>query len=295
MSLQDEASDFLELEILTKEYKKTLRQYEQQKQKMMDHLKNESNPTRSDDAIKCGKSGFCVSVKNEMPYCYGSEEGCLWASTDCQTDADCTAKYDKDNSPQFTDNATCSYFYSIKDNPAVAWQIDTCNMAIEKTTPEDTKTMDALNLRLIELSSQIQGKITSLQTENMQVVTEKNEQFKEMMKQYRRLHEERKQIMEALNNHQYLDEKTADSTLVVEKYKSHYLLWVVFAILLILYFIKLFFFPEVVVDLFRSLSIAAIVFLLCATTYYLYMPQMFFLWLVLLIVFLIIILRKKQQ
>jgi hypothetical protein len=79
-------------------------------------------------ALKCGIDNFCVNVKNNKAYCYGSSSGCLWNTNDCTSTSDCS-KYDTSTSPQYTDGGsgsttTCDSYSS--SNPNDGWQCDAC-------------------------------------------------------------------------------------------------------------------------------------------------------------------------
>jgi hypothetical protein len=62
-----------------------------------------------DTPIKCGEYNFCVNLKNDIPYCYGSSSGCLWNTNDCKEDSDCS-KYNSSTSLQYkVGPSTCPY------------------------------------------------------------------------------------------------------------------------------------------------------------------------------------------
>lgn len=52
--------------------------------------------------MTCGTNKFCVQLINNVIYCFGSAAGCLWASNDCTSTAQCNAMYTM-ASPKFTD------------------------------------------------------------------------------------------------------------------------------------------------------------------------------------------------
>lgn len=124
--------------------------------------------------IKCGKNNFCVNVKNNKPYCYGSTGGCLWGSNDCTKDSDC-AKYNMDTALQYTDpGSNCANYRQTAyvnaggmgggmgmgmgmgnrvtmseigwqqntcqiDAPAMNAQSDTCNTCVQSTLDNNSK------------------------------------------------------------------------------------------------------------------------------------------------------------
>jgi len=82
----------------------------------------EKEPSNKNTAISCGKFNFCVGVEDNSPYCYGSNEGCLWNSNDCKSDSNCS-KYNKSTSPKYTDQGqNCNTFTSVNE-----WQMDSCS------------------------------------------------------------------------------------------------------------------------------------------------------------------------
>ena len=84
--------------------------------------------------LKCGSNKFCVGMHNNMPHCYGANNGCRWNSNDCKVDADCS-KYN-DSSPKYTDGKPCDAF------KAGDWPFEACPVA---KAPEATKSWDYKN------------------------------------------------------------------------------------------------------------------------------------------------------
>jgi hypothetical protein len=68
--------------------------------------------------IKCGPNNFCIGMRNNLPHCYGKNDGCLWGANDCTKDSDCS-KY-TEASPAYTDGKPCAQF-KLGD-----WPYDAC-------------------------------------------------------------------------------------------------------------------------------------------------------------------------
>lgn len=78
--------------------------------------------------LKCGIDNFCVNVKHNKAYCYGSSTTCLFNQNDCTSTSDCL-KYNTHTSPQYTDGGkdgptNCDSYSS--SNPNDNWQCDAC-------------------------------------------------------------------------------------------------------------------------------------------------------------------------
>jgi len=271
VSLNIAESDILTYENLNKEYHETLQQYELQKKKLLADIM--SPPTSS--PIRCGASNFCVNVKNNEPYCYGDPSRCLWNANDCQTDTDCTSKYDVDTSPQFASGASC--LSTTQANANDSWTLNACQLA--QASLVDTQTLDALNLKLINLTYAIQEQNNAMQTSTNQQSNAKEMQASLLVKKYQTLLEERQAVKDALNEHQNADEAYNEKQMLVDQSNSRFLLWVFFCFLIIAYLVKVIFFADVEIQIFRSILLSAMGFLFLVATFYLYIPQIFFLWL----------------
>uniref|UniRef100_A0A6C0DRR7 Uncharacterized protein n=1 Tax=viral metagenome TaxID=1070528 RepID=A0A6C0DRR7_9ZZZZ len=59
--------------------------------------------------IKCTSDKICAGFEPDgKVYCYGDNRGCKWNQNDCNTDADCKAKYYPGLSPKYTDGKQLS-------------------------------------------------------------------------------------------------------------------------------------------------------------------------------------------
>jgi hypothetical protein len=271
ISLNIAESDILSFENLNKEFQETLQQYEMQKKQLLDNVRSPPSTT----PIRCGVNHFCVNVKDNTPQCFGDDQTCLWNKVDCNTDSDCTAKYNADTSPKYVSTLNCSNAASATSSTDT-WSLNACQLAQASTT--DTQTLNALNLKLINLSYAIQDQINTMQTSTDQQWTSKELQAQLLVKKYDILLEERAAIEQALLEHQNADEEYKDQQIVADMNNSRFLLWLFFCGLVILYLVKVIFFPDMHIEIFRSLLMASLGFLFVVATFYLYIPQIFFLW-----------------
>jgi hypothetical protein len=300
VSLNIAESDILIFENLNKDYHETLQQYEIQKKKLLTDIMSPPSST----PIRCGANHFCVNVKNNEPYCYGDPTRCLWNSNDCETDFDCT-KYDVDTSPQFSPGASCpttttttkESMSNITNNIVQAgnsiinglkntatsnttndtWTLNACQLA--KASLTDTRILDALNSKLISLTENIQDQNKAMKTSTEESSNLKQMQASLLVKKYQTLLEERQAVEEALREHQTADEEYNQQQMLVDENNSRFLLWVYFCFLVIAYLVKVIFFADVEIQIFRSILLSAMGFLFLVATFYLYIPQIFFLWL----------------
>jgi hypothetical protein len=59
-------------------------------------------------SMKCGRYNFCLGFEpDHKVYCYGSNQGCLWNQNSCNTDQDCTNKYNT-SSPKYSNGDVLS-------------------------------------------------------------------------------------------------------------------------------------------------------------------------------------------
>jgi hypothetical protein len=285
----DFQSDLIQLEVLQKEYDATLQRYENEKKRIISQWKDASGsgytPTYSEN-IKCSSNHFCVNVVDNKAICYGDDAGCLWNTNDCNTDADC-AKYN-DQSPKYSDSDCSAMQATLASDTADeqatyeatrGWQLETCT--ISQTSSQDTKMIKALNTKLIELSTQIQAKIKSMNTTFVATSQTKNDDFTKIVTQYGQLLQERKNIINALNDHQYLDETNAQNEIFADQSNTHYILWLYIAHLIVVYLFILFVYPNLNVNIFTILVGTSLVFFFLICTMYLYIPQVFLMWMIL--------------
>jgi hypothetical protein len=149
----------------------------------------------------------------------------------------------------------------------------------------DTKTLDSLNMKLINLSNQIQSQINDLNKPLKDLTMAKDAQFFLLLEQYQKLLEERKSIEKSLNDYQNVDQEYNDNLLMTKQANSRFLLWFFFCLLIVAYLTKVIFFPITNIPLFRSFLLFAFLFLFIVATFYLYIPQIFFLWITVIAVF----------
>lgn len=276
-------SNLIELEVLQKEYDTTLKRYENEKKRIISQWKDASSSYSEN--IKCGSNHFCVNVVDNKPTCYGDNAGCLWNTQDCSSDADC-AKYD-DLSPKYTDETACSTIQTtlasdtadLQTTDEQSWQLETCT--ISQTSAEDTQMIKALNAKLIELSNQIQAKIKTMNSTYIETSQTKNDDFTKIVQQYGLLLQERKNIVNALNDHQYLDETNTQNEISADQSNTHYIVWLYIAHLIIVYLFVLFMFPNSGVNIFIIWGGSSLIFFFLICTMYMYTPQVFLLWMIL--------------
>jgi hypothetical protein len=296
-SKTDFESNLIQLEVLQKAYDTTLQSYENEKKRIINQWKetNGSSASASQSAspygtaIKCSSNHFCVNVVDNKPICYGDSAGCLWNANDCTTDADCE-KYN-DSSPQYSDTE-CSAIQTTslasdtvdpsplnESGTQDSWQLETCT--ISQTSAQDTKLIKALNQKLIDLSTEIQAKIKSMNTSYTSTSQTKNDDFSKIVQRYGSLLQERNNIINALNDHQYLDETNSQYMIFADQSNSRYILWLYIAHLIVVFLIMTFFFPNVRINILLILAGSSLVFFFIVCTMYMYIPQVFLLWMIL--------------
>jgi lipopolysaccharide export LptBFGC system permease protein LptF len=194
-----------------------------------------------------------------------SEEQCKAL---CSSDPLCTGA---------TYNSAKAYCWTRSGKGDIAIGLDTDNALISEIA-QNVNNIKQLNDRLTELNQKIEKTLGEIVPEQHQQVDEKNAKQSQLQTVYKQLLEDRKNIDEMLKEYRMLDQQYDDNSIYTQQTNSAYILWFVFAILIVFFTLKLQFFPNLKTNVFRFIFWFCITVLFAIVTTHINNSPGFFLW-----------------
>lgn len=259
-----DSSKILKLQVLENEFNLVMKQYEQA------HM-NYISSLQSQGALN--DSNKYVSLQGRVFWGTGglkegnvdSEDSCKAL---CSSDPLCTGA---------TYNSARAYCWTRSGKGDVAVGSDTDYALITGVT-QNVNNINQLNDRLTILNKKIEKTLKEIVPVQQAEVEEKNTKQSQLQKVYEQLLADRINIDEMLKESKMLDQQYNDNSIYVEQANSAYILWFIFAIIVIFYTLKLQFFPSLQSNPVRFIFWFCITVLFTIVTTHLNSAPGFFLW-----------------
>ena len=220
----------LKLQVLETEFNLVMKQYEQAHMNYIASLQsqgalNDSNKFVSlQGRVFWGTSGLKEGAVD-------SEEKCKAL---CSSDPLCTGA---------TYNSSKSYCWTRSGKGSIAVGKDDEYALISDLT-QSINNINQLNNRLTDLNQKIEKTLAEIVPEEQAQIEEKNSKRKKMQDVYQQLIVDRKNIDDMLKEYRMLDQQYSDNSIYVQQTNTAYILWFIFAIIIVFFTLKLQFFPQ---------------------------------------------------
>jgi hypothetical protein len=224
------SSAILKLQVLETEFNLVMKQYEQAHMNYIASLQsqgalNDSNKFVSlQGRVFWGTAGLKEGAVD-------SEEKCKAL---CSSDPLCSGA---------TYNSSKSYCWTRSGKGSIAVGKDDEYALISDLT-QSINNINQLNIRLTDLNQKIEKTLTEIVPEEQAQIEEKDSKRKKMQDVYQQLIVDRKNIDDMLKEYRMLDQQYADNSIYVQQTNTAYILWFVFAIIIVFFTLKLQFFPQ---------------------------------------------------
>jgi hypothetical protein len=224
------SSAILKLQVLETEFNLVMKQYEQAHMNYIASLQsqgalNDSNKFVSlQGRVFWGTAGLKEGAVD-------SEEKCKAL---CSSDPLCTGA---------TYNSSKSYCWTRSGKGSIAVGKDDEYALISDLT-QSINNINQLNIRLTDLNQKIEKTLTEIVPEEQAQIEEKDSKRKKMQDVYQQLIVDRKNIDDMLKEYRMLDQQYSDNSIYVQQTNTAYILWFIFAIIIVFFTLKLQFFPQ---------------------------------------------------
>lgn len=263
-STDEKSSAIIKLQVLENEFNLVMKEYEQAHLNYISSLQSRGALNDSNKFVSLSGRVFWGTTGLKEGN-VDSEDSCKAL---CSSDPLCTGA---------TYNSAKAYCWTRSGKGDVAVGLETDNALISDIT-QNVNTIKQLNDRLTELNKKIEKTLSETVPEQQAQVEEKNEKQAQLQKVYQQLLADRRNIDEMIKEYRMLDQQYSDNSIYVEQTNTAYILWFVFAILVIFFTLKLQFFPNVKSNPVRFIFWFCITILFIITTTHLNSAPGFFLW-----------------
>lgn len=167
-----------------------------------------------------------------------------------------------------TYNSAKQYCWTRSGQGDIAVGLNTDTALITEIN-ENAQTIQRLNQQLLDIINQINNETVNSVPQAQTEIALKNEQKQQLQKVYAKLQQERMQIENVLKEYEMLDQKYVDNSIYVEQTNTQYMLWLIFAVIIILVTIKNIFFPDMNSNLARIFFWVTLMILFVITVFHL--------------------------
>lgn len=258
------SSEILKLEVLENEFNLVMKQYEQAHMNYIASL-------QSHGALNDGNK--FVSLQGRVFWgTNGLKEGNVDSEYQCK--ALCS------NDPLCTGaiyNSAKKYCWTRSGEGSVAVGKDDDYALISEVT-QNVNNIKNLNDRLRDLNEKIEKTLGEIVPEQEAQIDEKYSKRQKMRNIYQHLLADRKNIEHMLKEYKMIDQQYEDNSIYVQQTNSAYILWFIFAIIIVFYTIRQQFFPQVQSNPLRFIFWFCIAVLFVIVTTHLNSAPGFFLW-----------------
>jgi hypothetical protein len=263
-STNDDSSAILKLQVLENEFNLVMKQYEQAH---LNYISSLQTGGALNDANKF------VSLQGRVFWgTAGLKEGNVDSEDSCKalcsSDPLCTGA---------TYNSAKAYCWTRSGKGDVAVGLETDNALISDVT-QNINTIKQLNDKLTDLNQKIEKTLSEIVPEQDAQVEEKNTKQSQLQKVYQQLLADRRNIDKMIKDYRMLDQQYNDNSIYVEQTNSAYILWFIFAVLIIFFTLKLQFFPNLKSNPVRFIFWFCIAVIFAIVTTHLNSAPGFFLW-----------------
>jgi hypothetical protein len=260
----NDSSAILKLQVLENEFSLVMKQYEQAHMNYISSLQSHGALTDINKYVSLqGRVFWGTAGLKEGNV--DSEDSCKAL---CSSDPLCTGA---------TYNSAKAYCWTRSGKGDIAVGLDTDYALISDVT-QNINTIKQLNDRLTDLNKKIEKTLSEIVPEQQAQVEDKNAKQTRLQKVYQQLLIDRQNIDEMIKESRMLDQQYSDNSIYVEQSNSAFILWFIFAILVIFYTIKLQFFPTAPNNPVRFIFWFSITLLFAIVTTHLNSAPGFFLW-----------------
>ena len=260
----NDSSAILKLQVLENEFSLVMKQYEQAHMNYISSLQSQGALNDSNKYVSLqGRVFWGTAGLKEGNV--DSEDSCKAL---CSSDPLCTGA---------TYNSAKAYCWTRSGKGDVAVGLDTDYALITDVT-QNVNNIKQLNDRLTILNEKIEKTLKEIVPVQQAEVEEKNTKQSQLQKVYEQLLADRRNIDEMMRESKMLDQQYNDNSIYVEQANSAYILWFIFAIIVIFYTLKLQFFPNLQSNPVRFIFWFCITVLFTIVTTHLNSAPGFFLW-----------------
>ena len=260
----NDSSAILKLQVLENEFSLVMKQYEQAHMNYISSLQSQGALNDSNKYVSLqGRVFWGTAGLKEGNV--DSEDSCKAL---CSSDPLCTGA---------TYNSAKAYCWTRSGKGDVAVGLDTDYALITDVT-QNVNNIKQLNDRLTILNEKIEKTLKEIVPEQQAEVEDKNTKQNQLQKVYQQLLMDRQNIDEMIKESQMLEQQYNDNSIYVEQANSAYILWFIFAIIVIFYTLKLQFFPNLQSNPVRFIFWFCITVLFTIVTTHLNSAPGFFLW-----------------
>jgi hypothetical protein len=258
------SSAILKLQVLENEFNLVMKQYEQAHMNYISSLQSQGALNDSNKFVSLQGRVFWGTA--------GLKEGAVDSEDSCKAlcsnDPLCTGA---------TYNSSKTYCWTRSGKGDIAVGKDEEYALISELT-QSVNNINQLNNRLTDLNQKIEKTLVEIVPEHDAQVEEKNNKSKRIQYVYQQLLADRKNIDEMLKEYKMLDQQYSDNSIYVEQTSTAYMLWFIFAIIIVFFTLKLQFFPEVKSNPVRFIFWFCITVLFVIVTTHINEAPGFFLW-----------------
>jgi len=169
------------------------------------------------------------------------------------------------------------------------------SVAIVPPSVKDAHTVQALNQQLIDLNGQISNLIEVTQPIEQAELNAKNNQKGQLNNVYQILLNERRKIDKLQKEYKDITQRYDDNSIYVTQTSAIFLIWFLILIIIIVFTVKLVFFPEFKMLKFKVLFWIFIICLLTILTVYMQLPSVFGMWFALIMMIILMKLKMIPQ
>lgn len=168
-------------------------------------------------------------------------------------------------------------------------------VAIVPSSAKDAYTVQALNQQLIDLNGQISNLIDTTQPIEQAELNAKNNQKGQLNNVYQILLDERRKIDKLQKEYKDITQRYDDNSIYVTQTSALFLIWFLILIIILVFTVKLVFFPEFKMLKFKVLFWIFIICLLIILTVYMQLPSVFGMWFALIMMIILMKLKMIPQ
>jgi hypothetical protein len=168
-------------------------------------------------------------------------------------------------------------------------------VAIVPTSAKDADTVQALNQQLIDLNGQISNLIDTTQPIEQAELNAKNNQKGQLNNVYQILLDERRKIDKLQKEYKDITQRYDDNSIYVTQTSALFLIWFLILVIILVFTVKLVFFPEFKMLKFKVLFWIFIICLLTILTVYMQLPSVFGMWFALIMMIILMKLKMIPQ
>jgi hypothetical protein len=224
------SSAILKLQVLETEFNLVMKQYEQAHMNYIASLQSQGALNDSNKFVSLQGRVFWGTA--------GLKEGAVDSEDSCKalcsSDPLCTGA---------TYNSAKAYCWTRSGKGDIAVGLDTDYALITDLT-QNINNIKQLNDRLTTLNEKIEETLKGIVPVQQAEIEEKNTKQSQLQKVYEQLLADRRNIDDMLKEYRMLDQQYSDNSIYVQQTNTAYILWFIFAIIIVFFTLKLQFFPQ---------------------------------------------------